>query len=68
MDKQQSFLLLKKEKKPFQIFQYKMTQRNTSNVKLPNSQLNKLKSEIKNGTQGILDLSSKGTKYSLKQD
>ena len=45
-----------------------MTQRNTSTVKLPNSQLNKLKSEIKNGTQGILDLSSNGTKYSLKQD
>ena len=28
-----------------------MTQGNTLNVKLPNSQLNKLKSAIKNGTE-----------------
>ena len=31
-------------------YQDKMTQYNTLNVKLPNSQLNKLKSGIKNGT------------------
>ena len=35
-----------------------MTQYNTLNVKLSNSQLNKLKSGIKNGTQVTLNLSS----------
>ena len=35
-----------------------MTQYNTLNVKLSNSQLNKLKSAIKNGTEVILNLSS----------
>ena len=35
-----------------------MTQYNTLNVKLCNSQLNKLKSAIKNGTKVILNLSS----------
>ena len=34
-----------------------MTQYNTSNVKLSNSQLNKLKSGIKNGTEVTLNLS-----------
>ena len=31
-----------------------MTQYNSLNVKLSNSQLNKLKSSIKNGTDGVL--------------
>ena len=35
-----------------------MTQYNTLNVKLSNSQLNKLKSGIKNGTEVILKISS----------
>ena len=35
-----------------------MTQYNSLNVKLPNSQLNKLKSAIKDGTDVILRLSS----------
>ena len=35
-----------------------MTQYNTLNVELSNSQLNKLKSAIKNGTRVTLDLSS----------
>ena len=35
-----------------------MTQYNTLNVKLSNSQLNKLKSGIKNGTKVTLNLSS----------
>ena len=35
-----------------------MTQYNTLNVKLSSSQLNKLKSEIKNGTEDTLNLSS----------
>ena len=35
-----------------------MTQYNTLNVKLSNSQLNKLKSEINNGTEATLKLSS----------
>ena len=35
-----------------------MTQHNTLNVKLSNSQLNKLKSVIKNGTKVTLNLSS----------
>ena len=34
-----------------------MTQYNTSNVKLSNSQLNKLKSGVKNGTEVTLNLS-----------
>ena len=36
-----------------------MAQSNSLNVKLSNSQLNKLKSAIKNGTEVILRLSSK---------
>ena len=35
-----------------------MTQYNTLNVKLSNSKISKLKSEIKNGTEVILKLSS----------
>ena len=35
-----------------------MTQYNTLNVKLANSQLNKLKSEINNGTEVVLKFSS----------
>ena len=35
-----------------------MTQYNTLNVKLFNSQLNKLKSGIKNGTEATLEISS----------
>ena len=35
-----------------------MTQYNTLNVKLPNSQLNRIKSAIKNGTGVTLNLSS----------
>ena len=35
-----------------------MTQYNTLNVKLSNSQLNKLKSGMKNGTEVTLNLSS----------
>ena len=35
-----------------------MTQNNTLNVKLSNSQLNKLKSETKNGTKVVLKISS----------
>ena len=35
-----------------------MTQHNTLNIKLSNSQLNKLKSAIKNGTEVTLNLSS----------
>ena len=35
-----------------------MTQYNTLNLELPNLQLNKLKSEIKNGTEVTLKLSS----------
>ena len=60
------FLLLKKQKNCEIIviffvlikYQYKITQYNTLNVILSNSQLNKLKSEIKNGTEVILTLSS----------
>ena len=39
-------------------YQYKMTQYNTSKLKLSNSQFNKLKSGIKNGTEVNLKLSS----------
>ena len=39
-------------------YQYKMTQYNNLNVKLPNQQLNKLKSAIKNETEIILRLLS----------
>ena len=35
-----------------------MTQYNTSNVKLSNLQLNRLKSRIKNGTEVTINLSS----------
>ena len=40
------------------IYQCKMTQCNTLNVKLSNSQLNELKSGIKSGTEVTLKLSS----------
>ena len=39
-------------------YQYKMAQYNSLNVKLSNSQLNKLKSAIKNKTEVVLRLSS----------
>ena len=39
-------------------YQYKMAQYNSLNVKLSNSQLNKLKSAIKNKTEAVLTLSS----------
>ena len=42
----------------FNFKQYKMTQYNTLNVKLSNSQLNKLKSAIKNESEVALRLSS----------
>ena len=42
----------------FIFYQYKMTQYNSLNVKLSNSQLNKLKSAIKNETEVVLRLSS----------
>ena len=42
----------------FNFYQYKMTQYNSLNVKLSNSQLNKLKSAIKNETEAVLRLSS----------
>ena len=38
--------------------QYKMTQYNTLNVKLSNSQPNEIKSGIKNGTEATLEISS----------
>ena len=41
-------------------YQYKMTQDNSLKGKLPNSQLNKLKSAIKNETEVVLRLSSNG--------
>ena len=43
--------------KRFNFYQYKMTQYNNLNVKLSNSQLNKLKSAIKNETEVVLRLS-----------
>ena len=42
----------------FNFYQYKMTQYNSLNVKLSNSQLNKLKSAIKNETEIVLRLPS----------
>ena len=42
----------------FDFGQYKMTQHNSLNIKLSNSQLNKLKSAIKNETEVVLRLSS----------
>ena len=39
-------------------YQYKITQCNSLNAKLSNSQLNKLKSTIKNKTDAVLRLSS----------
>ena len=42
----------------FNFYQYKITQYNSLNVNLSNSQLNKLKSAIKNETEAILKLSS----------
>ena len=44
--------------KTFNFYLYKMTQYNSLNVKLSNSQLNKLKSAIKNETEVVLRLSS----------
>ena len=43
----------------FDFYQYKMTQYNSLNVKLSNSQLNKLKSAIKNESEVLLRLSPK---------
>ena len=42
----------------FNFYQYKMTQYSSLNVKLSNSQLNKLKSAIKNESEVVLRLSS----------
>ena len=42
----------------FNFYQYKMTQYNSLNVKLSNSQLNKFKSAIKNETEVVLRLSA----------
>ena len=42
-------------------FQYKINQYNSLNIKLSNSQLNKLKSAIKNETEIVLRLSSNMT-------
>ena len=42
----------------FNFYQYKMTQYNSLNVKLSSSQLNKLKSAIKNETDKVLKLLS----------
>ena len=39
-------------------YQYKMTQYNSLNIKLSNSQLSKLKSEIEDGIKAVLTLSS----------
>ena len=41
----------------FNFYQYKMTQYNSLNAKLPNSQHNKLKSPVKNETEVFLRLS-----------
>ena len=40
----------------FNFYQYKMTQYNSLNVKLSNSQVNKLKSAIKNESEVVLRL------------
>ena len=42
----------------FNFYQYKMTQYNSLNVKLSNSQLNKLKSAVKNESEVVLRLTS----------
>ena len=42
----------------FNFYQYKITQYNSLNVKLSNSQLNKLKSALKNESEVVLILSS----------
>ena len=42
----------------FDFYQYKMTQYNSLNVKLSNSELNKLKSAIKNESELVLRLST----------
>ena len=42
----------------FDFYQFKMTQYNSLNVKLSNSQLNKFKSAIKNENEVVLRLSS----------
>ena len=42
----------------FDFYQYKMTQCSSLNVKLSNSQFNKLKSAIKNKSEVVLRLSS----------
>ena len=44
--------------KSFNFYQYKMTQYNSLNVKLSNSQFNKLKLAIKNETEVVLRLLS----------
>ena len=50
--------ILLNEKYSLIFYQYKMTQYNSLNVKLSNSQLNKLKSAIKNESEVVLRLSS----------
>ena len=45
-----------------------MTQYNTSNIKLSNSQLDKLKSAIKNGAKVTLNLSSNIVRDSNKEN
>ena len=42
----------------FNFYQYKMTQYNKLNIKLSNSQINKLKSAIKNESEVVLTLLS----------
>ena len=42
----------------FNFYQFKMTQYNSLNVKLSNSQINKLESVIKNESEVVLRLSS----------
>ena len=45
-----------------------MTQYNTSNLELPNLQLNNLKSGIKNGTKGPLKISTNVAGDSIDED
>ena len=45
--------------KQFNFYQYKMTQYNSLNVKLSSSQLNKLKSAIKNKTEVFFQITVK---------
>ena len=57
---------MKKQKKPFYLSQYNTNTKwlnigNTLNAKFSNSQLNKLKSALKNGTEVTLNVSLKLT-------